>query len=262
MRVMAGLRTWVLIPLMVFLLAPSATRGQAAEETDSAARARAILRESLELIAGAEQLGFRLDSEFDIVQASGQKLEFGSERSVTLRRPDRVRIDARRRDGHEVHFTFDGENGTLYSPDQKVYATTELGETIDEALDRLITQIGVPIPLAELLQSDVTSVIEQKLESALYVGPSTLDGVACEHVAFGSPDVNVQMWIQRGDRPFLRRVVLTYDLEEGSPQFRANFSGWTLTPSVPDSLFAFDAPEGAQKVNFVQVVAPPATETP
>ena len=259
---MTGLRTWVLVCLMGLLLAPSATPAQDAEETASAARARAILRESLELIAGAERLGFRLDSEFDIVQGSGQKLEFGAESSVTLRRPDRVRIDKRRRDGHQVRFTFDGENGTLYSPDQKVYATTALGETIDEALDRLITQIGVPIPLSELLQSDVASVIEQKIESVLYVGPSELDGMACEHIAFGSPEVDVQMWIERGDRPFLRRVVLTYDLEEGSPQFRANFSGWTLTPSVPDSLFAFDAPEGAQKVNFVQVAAPRAAETP
>ena len=93
---MTGFRTWVLVCLTGLLLAPSAARAQEAEEPDSAARARAILRESLELIAGAERLGFRLDSEFDVVQASGQKLEFGSERIVTLRRPDRVRIDARR----------------------------------------------------------------------------------------------------------------------------------------------------------------------
>jgi hypothetical protein len=257
-----GLRTWGLVCLTGLLLAPSAARAQDAEETDSAAQARAILRESLELIAGAERLGFRLDSDFDVVQASGLKLEFGSQRIVTLRRPDRVRIDSRRRDGHEVHFTFDGENGTLYSPDQKVYATTALGDTIDEALDRLITQIGVPIPLSELLQSDVTSAVEERIESALYVGTSTLDGMVCEHVVFGSPEVVAQMWIQRGERPFLRRVVLTYYREVGSPQFRADFSGWTFSPSVPDSLFAFDAPEGAQKVNFVQVAAPPAAETP
>jgi hypothetical protein len=259
---MMGLRTWVLVCLTALLLAPSAARAQDAEETDSAAQARAILRESLELIAGAERLGFRLNSGFDVVQASGHKLEFGAESTVTLRRPDRVRIDKRRRDGHEVQFTFDGESGTLYSPDQKVYATTVLGETVDEALDRLITRIGVPVPLSELLQSDVTSVVEERIESALYVGTSTLDGVVCEHIAFGSPEVDMQMWIERGDRPFLRRVVLTYDLEEGSPQFRADLSDWTLTPSVPDSLFAFDEPEGAQKVNFVQVAVPPAAETP
>ncbi len=259
---MMGLRTWVLVCLTALLLAPSAARAQDAEETDSAAQARAILRESLELIAGAERLGFRLNSGFDVVQASGQKLEFGSESIVTLRRPDRVRIDKRRRDGHEVQFTFDGESGTLYSPDQKVYATTVLGETVDEALDRLITRIGVPVPLSELLQSDVTSVVEERIESALYVGTSTLDGVVCEHIAFDSPEVDAQMWIERGDQPFLRRVVLTYDLEEGSPQFRADLSDWTLTPSVPDSLFAFDAPEGAQKVNFVQIAAPRAAETP
>jgi hypothetical protein len=42
----------------------------------------------------------QVDIGFDAVQDSGQKIEFGETRKVVLRRPDRLRIDATKRERH------------------------------------------------------------------------------------------------------------------------------------------------------------------
>jgi hypothetical protein len=220
------------------------------EETESEARARAIVQQSLERIQAAAKLQIRMDTSYDVVQESGEHLEFGDRRSVTLRRPDRLRIESRLRDGHEVHFTYDGETGTLYSPDQKAYASATLGGTVDEAIDTLASKLSVPTPLGELLQSDVTSVMDG-FDSPLYVGAEEIDGVACEHVAFRGEGADVQFWVTSDDAHLLRRMVVTYLQEEGDPQYRADFLEWSLTPDTPDTLFQFEPPEGAEKVNMV-----------
>jgi hypothetical protein len=44
---------------------------------------------------------------------------------------------------------------------------------------------------------------------------------------------------------------LTYKKAPGQPQYRATFSDWSLAPALEDTMFAVEAPDGAQKVAFV-----------
>ena len=236
--------------LALLLSAPTSAQEEA--ETESQLRAREILRKSLLRVQSATRLRFRFDTAFDVVQETGEKLEFGGRSSVTVRRPDRLRINSSQRSGHEVHFTFDGSTGTLYSPDESVYASLPLGDNIDEAMDTLLDKLAVPVPLVELVQSDVATIVD-RLESPLYLGSAEISGVSCEHLAFETPGIELQFWVDTKAPGMLRRVVLTYPLEEGSPQFRATFLEWSLDPEVPDALFSFKAPAKAEKVNIVEM---------
>jgi hypothetical protein len=67
--------------------------------------------------------------------------------------------------------------------------------------------------------------------------------------------VNFQIWIADGDQPLPQRLVLTYPKASGQPQFRAQFIGWNLAPEVPDSLFAFAPPAGANRIPFAAALA-------
>ena len=249
-----------LLGLAALLLAPpAATQEEAQTETESQAEARALLLRTLETIEAAKRLSFEMDEAFDVVQDSGETLEFGLVRRVTLRRPDRLRIHSQQRHGEEAIFVYDGETGTIYSPDQKTYARAALGSTVDEAMDRMVAEIGVPVPVSELLESDVPSRLSSR-EDPLLVGPSQVGGVECDHLAFRTPTVDAQFWIARQEPRLPRRVVLTYHLEEGTPQFRADFSERSLDAEAPDSLFVLDLPEGARQVNFVQLRTPDELE--
>ncbi|PYP91248.1 MAG: hypothetical protein DMD34_16065, partial [Gemmatimonadetes bacterium] len=62
-------------------------------------RAAARLEAMASFLARTPRLSVTIDSAYDVVQESGQKVQFGERRVVALRRPDRARVDVTRRDG-------------------------------------------------------------------------------------------------------------------------------------------------------------------
>jgi hypothetical protein len=91
------------------------------------------------------------------------------------------------------------------------------------------------------------------------VGVETLDGVRCEHLALRNRDRGIQLWIEQGKTPLPRRIAITWEQAPGRPQFRARLTKWELAPELPDALFAFEPPEGMERIRFhVRPAAPPA----
>jgi len=52
-----------------------------------------------EFLAGTQSFSVSVRGDYDAVQTSGQKIEFGEIRTVTLSRPDRLRVEGQRSDG-------------------------------------------------------------------------------------------------------------------------------------------------------------------
>ena len=121
---------------------------------------------------------------------------------------------------------------------------------IDEVLRVAEEQLGIPIPLSELLATDLGQRIEAGLVSAAVVGTETIDGVRCDHLALRNADRGIQIWVQQGETPLPRRIAITFEQAPGRPQFRARLEKWELAPKLADSLFAFEPPEGSERVRF------------
>ena len=198
----------------------------------------------------AAQKSFRFDGHigFDVVQANGQKLEFGGSRKITVGRPDRLRVESQARDGTEKTMTFDGEAISIDLADENAYVSVPKPGTLDAAIDYLVDDLGVPAPLADLIYSDFYSGVADRIESGFIVGESTIGKCDCLHLAFSTEDIDAQMWVEDGDRPLPYRVVITYKKAEGSPQFWAQFLNWDLSVEAPDSLFEYSPPEGAELI--------------
>jgi len=86
------------------------------------------------------------------------------------------------------------------------------------------------------------------------VGPSAVEGVTCQHYAFRQADIDWQIWIQKGEHPLPRRLVITTKTDEARPQHTAEYT-WNLAPSFNDAAFVFDPPEGAGKVVLAKAAA-------
>jgi hypothetical protein len=231
--------------LLILVAAPVNARSDADEA--AAKRVDAMAN----FLAKAPRLSVTVDCSFDVVQASGQKIEFGEVRAITLRRPDRVRIETTRRDGLRRGLIFDGKQITAFDLDQKVYATTPKQGTTDAAFDFIKDDLDMRLPLSELFSSNFPQKISDMLGSARLVGEDTLNGVATDHVALRGDTADLQLWIARTGDPLPQRLVITYRLAEGQPQFAANFRDWNLAPDVPDSAFTFTPAEGAQEIPFL-----------
>jgi hypothetical protein len=231
--------------LLILVTAPANARSEADE--GAAKRVEAMAN----FLAKAPRLSVTVDCSFDVVQASGQKIEFGELRAITLRRPDRVRIETTRRDGVRRGLIFDGKQITAFDLDQKVYATTPKPGTTDAAFDFIKDDLDMRLPLSELFSSNFPQKVSDMLGSARLVGEDTLNGVATDHVALRGDTADLQLWIARTGDPLPQRLVITYGLAEGQPQFAANFRDWNLAPDVPDSVFSFTPAEGAQEIPFL-----------
>ena len=101
---------------------------------------------------------------------------------------------------------------------------------------------------AQLFATDFPQKLKDILPSARLVGKETVGGVATDHVAFRGDTADVQFWIARAGDPLPQRVVITYRLAEGQPQFEGDFHGWTFTPDVSDSVFTFVPAAGEERI--------------
>jgi hypothetical protein len=109
--------------------------------------------------------------------------------------------------------------------------------------------------VTDLASPNLWGLLNKKIKHSLYVGQSKIRGVLCHHLSFDSDDVQLQLWIDAGDQPLPRKVVLTHKNLPGSPQWTAYLSDWNLSPQINDDLFSFTPPQGAEKIKFIPVQA-------
>jgi hypothetical protein len=224
-------------------------------ESPSEPEAMPILKKMSEYLAQAERFSVVVRDSYDVVQESGQKIEFGEVRKLTLSRPDHLRIEFERSSGEKGLVLFDGKEITVYQANENIYASTSKPGTLDEAIKHAVGDLKVRFPLAMMLLSTFPNELDSRVDSADYVEKTTITDVPCDHLAVRTAQgVDFQVWVAQGDQPVPRRIVITYTGETGQPQFRADLSDWNFSPDVSDALFAFTPPSGAERVQFLAEV--------
>ena len=252
---MLGARSFGLLLWSVLLASPTASLAQANEALDPAALA--IIRKMAGQLRSLPSLKVVAEIEYDALQRDGETIEFGSTREMAVRRPDRIRAHGTDRSGAERSLYYDGRQVTVLDLTQGVYATAEQTGDVDAVLRFAEGQLGIPVPLGELLRADLGEQLDAELVFAAVVGQETLDGVRCDHLALRNADRGIQLWVQQGETPLPRRIAITWEQAPGRPQFRARLTQWELSPKLPDTLFAFEPPKGAERIPFYR---PPAGE--
>ncbi len=255
----AALGTWILLLLSGCAGGEAATRPESPATPGSASQAvaepqadaEAILMGMAKFLSQAQRFTVSTRGGYDAVQASGQKVEFGYLRKVTVGRPDRLRIEVEQSDGDKNLVLFDGKEITVFSTPRNVYAKAPKPGSLDDAITYFIKDLHMRLPLAMLWLSRLPAELDRRVQSLDYVEKTNILGVPSHHLAGRTDTVDFQMWVAEGDQPLPLRVVLTYKDAEGEPQHWAQFSDWNLSPEITDSMFAFTPPEGAEKIVFL-----------
>ena len=226
-----------------------------ASETKAASispkEARAILLRMAEFMAGTKSFSVSVRDSYDVYQKSGQKIEFSEMRTITVARPDRLRIEVEESNGDRQMLLFDGKQLTVATPGRNVYARTPRPGSIDDAVNYVISTLGMKVPFSVLLQTTAPQELDRKTQTLDYVERTTIFGAPAHHLAGRTANVDYQIWIADGDRPLPQRLVLTYRKEKGQPQFRAQFSDWNTAAETPASIFEFVPPEGMHQITFL-----------
>ena len=98
---------WVTAAAAAPTAAPGATAAAAAP-TESQREGARILKGMADYLAGLKAFTFTFRSGYDVVQPTGQKIEFGETRRVAMDRPNRLRVEEVASDGTRDLAIFDG----------------------------------------------------------------------------------------------------------------------------------------------------------
>lgn len=229
----------------------SVPAAQGAGDAEKQPEARAVLLGMAEYLSKAPRFSVNVASGYDVVQESGQKIEFGERRKVTVLRPDRLRVEVEQSDGDKSLVLFDGREITVFSPNRNVFAQATHYGGIDDAVAYLLKDLHMRLPLALLLVSKLPAELERRVQAVDYVEKTAIHGRSAHHLAARTETVDFQVWVAEGEEPLPLRVVLTYKHAVGQPQYHANFSDWIFAPEAPAASFAFTPPAGAQKIDFL-----------
>ncbi|MGD1020009.1 MAG: DUF2092 domain-containing protein [Verrucomicrobiia bacterium] len=229
---------------------PAAADGKPAID----AQADQLLRRMGDYLAQAQFFSVSAEVWQDLQLASGQRVQAGRTVEVQVRRPNRLHAEVRSTRRNRGLY-YDGKSITLFNRVQNFYGSIPAPATLDEALDLASERFGIAMPLEDLIVSDPYQSAIHKAISGTDLGPVTVLGVPCEHLAFSQGMVDWQIWIEDGARPVPRKFVITYKDEAGSPQYTAIFSNWDFETKLPDFLFNFEPPSGAAKISVAEIKA-------
>ena len=192
---------------------------------------------------------------YEVLQHSGQKIEFGERRQIALQRPDKLRIEKVGSDGGRDLTLFDGKQVTTYDAGAKIYATSAQPGNLDATVVHYVRDLGMRLPLAPLVMATLPDELHKRVQEVDYVEGTDLFGERCHHIAGRTVATDVELWIADGPRPLLRRIAITYRDEPGQPRFWADFSNWDLSPRLAAADFEFTPAADAKKVPFAAELA-------
>lgn len=183
----------------------------------------------------------------------GQKVQTASTGNLIAARPNRLRLEVTD-PTRPRYFYYDGKQFTLWAPRPKFYATVPAPATIGELADDLEERYDIDLPFVDLFRWGTAESNIASITRAMDVGPSVVDGITCEQYAFRQDGADWQLWIQQGEFPLPKKMVITTLTDDARPQHSSVYT-WNLAPSFNDQTFAFVAPAGAHKITFAQAKA-------
>ena len=229
----------------------------AAEKSPSSSRidpaALTVLRRMSATLAKTRAFTYKSRSIIEVPARTGQFITLFSTGDVALRRPNKLRAFLKG-DAPQFDFYYDGATVSAFAPATGRYSTAPAPPTIDEMLPDLERETGIRFVTAPLLYRNPYDVFTRRLTSAMVVGTARVHNTVCEHLAFRSPGVNWEIWIESGPRALPRRLAVTFTDRPNYPRTLVEFSHWNLNPWLNAGDFVFRKPAGAEEISFLSVL--------
>ena len=242
-RVTKSARQWAAV---LALLAAAGAANISAGRADEA-NAKSLLKAMSDYLAAQKAISFDYDSNLELISTQQQKIALASSGKVTLNRPDK--LHATRTGGFaNVEMVFDGKALTLLGKNANLYAQVDAPGTIDQLVDVLRDKYHRPVPAADLLMADPYKELMPQVTDAKDLGSGVIHGIECDHLAFRTKEVDWQIWIAQGARPYPCRYVVTSKKVTGWPQYTLDIWGWRAGTEVASDAFKLEIPAGAKQL--------------
>jgi hypothetical protein len=210
----------------------------------------------------AKEFSFRARTLRAYANENGVLLHIEHDFKITVRRPDRLLIDANGDNGPRKLF-YDGKTVVLaLDATGSRYATLPVPDTITMMMHVVMGRFGLDFPLADFLTDAPDKAFLYGVISGREVNLVTIDGVPCRHLVFSQPPgIELELWLE-ADRGAPRRLIVIDNASPGKPNFTAEMSDWDFTVHPADTEFVFVSPNGAKEMDFGTALSEQHTGAP
>ncbi len=211
--------------------------------------ARSMLERSMSFTAAQQSFALEAEGVMEVVLDSGQKLQFLHRLQTIVQRPNML-YSARVNDGVNQEFFYDGKTISVMENDAMFYAQIDAPSNIEDMLDFARESLDMLAPAGDLLYENAFDILMDGVTTGFVVGTANIDGVPCDQLAFSKPELDFQLWIEQGDTPLVRRMVITSRDIPSAPEYMVTISEWDLDPDISPERFILNPPAGAMEIDF------------
>ena len=220
--------------------------------TAGGAGPKALLKAMSDYVAAQKVIAFDYDVSLEVVTTDDQKLTLAASGNVELARPDKVH--ASRSGGFaDIETVFDGKTLTILGKNMNIYTQVAIPGSIDHLVDELREKYNRPLPAADLLISNSYDELMEDVVDVKDLGSGVIGGTECDHLAFRKRDVDWQIWIAQGSRPYPCRYDVATKVVAGSPEYSIQIRDWKTGSDVASGSFSFTPPPGARQVDVADL---------
>jgi hypothetical protein len=234
------------------LLAATVCVGATAVARADEGNAKKLLKGMTDYMTAQKSISFNYDAGLDVVTKDDQKLALLSSGSVVLNRPDKIRF-TRAGGFADIEMLFDGKTLTLLGKNANVYVQADAPGTVDQLVDNLQEKFKRQLPAADLLLSNAYDELTSDVIDIKDLGSGVVGGVECDYLAFRKKDVDFQIWIAQGDKPYPCRFSITSRGVPGGPEYSVQVRDWKTGGDVAMADFTFKNSSNANKVEIADV---------
>ncbi|MFB3787283.1 MAG: DUF2092 domain-containing protein [bacterium] len=226
-----------------------------------------VVKQLSSFLAGLKNYSVNVDITV-LVEAQGMKQEMVTKQSLALQRPDKMAMVLK--DGMMGGTVVsDGKNLYRYIPMLQAYTVEDAPESID-ALSSVEPGGGMGMAMGAfntafiefLVKNDPYESFFKEMKGGQYVGEEDLEGTATHRVRLNQEEMSVDLWIDKGDKPLVRKLVPDMSkiferlggaaagmMKDMKMSMGITLADWKTNTELPADTFVFTPPEGAKKVD-------------
>jgi hypothetical protein len=216
--------------------------------------ARAVFKAMSDFLTAQQSVSVGYDATLEIVTADMMKVGFASSGSLSFNRPDKIRM-TRTGGIADVEMVYDGKTLTAYGKNLNVFGKLPLEGTVEDVVAMLRDEVGLELPAADLLSSNPNEVMMENVIAAAALGEGMIRGQMCDHLTFRTADVDWQVWVAQGEKPFPCRFTITSKMTALAPSYSIEFSDWKSGAETAADDFVLKPAAGAREVAITELRA-------
>jgi hypothetical protein len=236
------------------------------KKSDLDEKALAIVKQVGELHKNAKSMHTEGVFASDVEDDNGKR-HIKVEAVIDVEKPNRFAIRTRQdgdaKAGPDV--VCDGKK--LYAHAKKLKQYTEVEAANMPAIARALLQFGhanVGILFQNVLADNPYDALMEGVTKCTYAGKDKVDGEEAHHLKFEQPNLNWELWVATGDKPYVLKVFSVLEGDSGGKVSTVEtYRNWIVDAAPAKDAFGFTPDAEAKKVKQIQAskrLGPPNAE--